>query len=186
MLITTSAKGHLNLSWTWPGLLRVLGKTETTAETETSFTNLSVTFSSKFSWSPVLGLTCSYLVQCENYHLSSKLQETSLTFLKIHFPHILDYIAPTKLFRVTQVWVWKAKSHTCYSKNKKKNKTQPKKKTFEGELKNNKNPVYQNELRQCKQYLAAVVTSSLCRPGGLASPRHPQKLFRYARKNTGI
>lgn len=157
----------------------LLGETETIAETQTSFTNLLVTSSSKFSWSPVLGLTCPYLIHRENNYLSSRLQDMSFTFLKIHFPHIWDYIASTKLLFIIQVWVWKVESHTCYLKNKTK-------KPLRGSYKNDKNLPYQNEFRQCKQYLAAVVTSSLCRPGGQASAHHPQKFFRYAFKNTSI
>lgn len=159
----------------------LLGETETIAETQTSFTNLLVTSSSKFSWSPVLGLTCPYLVHRENNYLSSKLQHTSFTFLKIHFPHIWDYIASTKLLFIIQVWVLKVESHTCYLKNKTKQKN-----LWGGVTKMIKNLLYQNEFRQCKQYLAAVVTSSLCRPGGQASAHHPQKFFRYAFKNTSI
>lgn len=100
----------------------LLGETETIAEKQTSFTNLLVTSSSKFSWSPVLGLTCPYLVHRENNYLSSRLQDTSFTFLKIHFPHIWDYIASTKLLFIIQVWVLKVESHTCYLKNKTKQK----------------------------------------------------------------
>lgn len=72
----------------------------------------------------------------------------------INLLHFLYYFAFTNLLKTIKIEFRRLKVTPAI------------KKKLEGRFKNNKNPLYQNELQQCNQCLAAVEISSFYWPGG--------------------
>lgn len=63
---------------------------------------MPIIFSSNIWQFSIFSITCLYFVQCKSYYLSSKLHGKITNLSSIHFPHILDYFAPSKLLAIVQ------------------------------------------------------------------------------------